>query len=134
MAFSCGSEFFLFRTGNRRDGCLNAGVGFAASASVAELFLWSVRDNPAIGFSTPDVPFDFCSCAFFFRAAARACNFDILGAPSDEPPRRPPRGYRGAMKIVCRSAGILYHGVSLKNSENENGFAHVFKHSTIIKY
>lgn len=32
---SCGSEFFLFRSGNPRDGCLNSGAGFLVSTSSA---------------------------------------------------------------------------------------------------
>lgn len=100
MCFSCGSEVFLFRNGNPRDVCFSAEVDVMVSTLSAELSPLSVRESPAIGFSTPEVPFDFCSCAFFLRAAARACNLDIFGAPSDEPPRRPPRGHNGAIKTV----------------------------------
>lgn len=93
--FSWGSEFFLFRSGNPRGGCLDVGAGLLFSGSSERPLL---KESPDIGFSTPKVPFDFCSWAFFLRAAARACNFDTFGAPSDEPPRSPPRGYNGAIK------------------------------------
>jgi hypothetical protein len=131
-AFSCEFEFFLFRSGNPREGCLTEDGGLVAPGFCP--CIWSVRESSAIGFSNSDAPFDFSSCALFFRAAARACNFDILGAPFDEPPRRPPRGYRGAMKRACRSTGMLSHGASLKNSENEKGFLLVFEHPTIRAY
>lgn len=85
-----------------------------------------------MGFSTPDAPLDFCSCDFFLRAAARACNLDIFGAPSDDPPRRPPRGCNGAIKTAWCSGGMLSHGMSLKNSEKENGLPHGFVHSTVM--
>lgn len=81
-----------------------------------------------MGVSIPDVPLDFCSSAFFFLAAAKACNFDIFGAPSDEPPNRPPLGPNGGVIIACRSTGILNHGASAKKSLNENdtGLGQIF--------
>ena len=130
---SCGSEFFLFRSGNPRDDCFIVDVAIGLSILSAEQLARSDRDNSAMGLSIPDAPFNFCSCAFFLRAAARACNFDIFGASSDEPPKRPPRGYKGAIKTACRSSGTLSHGISLKKSENENGLARVFEHSTAQK-
>lgn len=91
-AFSWGFESFLFRRGKLRD-------DFDVDISKRLPSLCSLMERLAIGFSTSDEPEGFCSWALFFRAAARACNFDILGAPSDDPPNSPPLGYSGGIRI-----------------------------------
>lgn len=114
--FSCSLVSLRFRKGNPRD------AGFSEASTI---LVSSPIFRPAIGFSTPLSALPGFSCAFFFRAAANACNFDIFGGPSDdEPPRRPPRGYKGATRTDCRWAGTLNHGVSLKKSANEKGLEH----------
>jgi hypothetical protein len=113
-AFSWGFESFRFRRGNPRD----------EDPAFGSLDLDESSVRFAMGASTRVLPLDFCSWAFFFLAAAKTCNFDIFGTPSGEPPSSPPRGYKGAMKVACRSSGILSHGISPKKSLTENGFEH----------
>ena len=115
VTFSCGLESFRFRIGKPLVIVL---VGDVGSFSLPEL---EFNERSAIGFSTPEPPFDFCSWAFFFLAAAKACNLDILGAPSEEPPSNPPLGYRGAINTACRSWGVFNHGISPKKSLYEKG-------------
>ena len=62
---------------------------------------------------------DFFSSCFFFLAAARACNLDILGG-SDEPPSKPPpRTDGGLMKTVLRASGTFNQGMSAKKLAQE---------------
>jgi hypothetical protein len=66
-------------------------------------------------------PPDF-SFSFLFRAAAKAASLETFGAASlGLPPRSPPRGYRGSIRIFPRRCnGMLSQGQSRKKSLVEN--------------
>lgn len=71
------------------------------SSNAVEEFMASAFDSPSF------------SCSRCFRAAARAANLDIFGAP----PSRPPRGRIGSMRISPRrSSGMFSQGQSAKKS------------------
>lgn len=63
---------------------------------------------------------DLFSSRFFFLAAARACNLDILGGPDDPPSKPAPRTRGGLTKTVLRDSGTFNHGMSAKKLAQED--------------
>jgi len=83
------------------------------------LSLFSRDTEVLIDFGLSMLPWSF---SFLFRAAAKAANFETFGAASPgAPPRSPPRGCRGSIRISPRRCnGTLSQGQFRKKALAEN--------------
>lgn len=95
-------------------------MGFCFAEGGPLMLSLSSRDMEVLMDFVPSAP-DF-SFSFLFRAAAKAANLETFGAASlGLPPRSPPRGYRGSIRISPRRCnGTLSQGQSREKSLVEN--------------